>query len=150
MSQEVDYSEVVAKLERIGGLRPEIKALRRAAVEKYGEELLGKVRGKIGGTGKVAGWQEKYPGSGGGYSAVRARAETYHKGYAVGYITNAIENGHRVSPPSGRAKRYRPQIRKAKVPGLGFYRASQPDAQALADRAAAELTVAIAQMVENA
>ena len=71
-------------------------------------------------------------GSGGGYVAVRPKAETYQttksgKRYAVGYITNAIESGHRHGGPRGGGKgyRYRPRYQTAAVPGRFFYEAAR-------------------------
>ena len=67
----------------------------------------------------------------GGYVAVRAKADTYQttksgKRYAVGYVTNAIEGGHRHGGPRG-GKGYRPRYRKAAVPGKWFYQAVRQD-----------------------
>ena len=62
-------------------------------------------------------------GSGGGYVAVRPKAETYQttksgKRYAVGYITNAIESGHRHGGPRGgeRGTATGPAIRRRRCP----------------------------------
>lgn len=87
---------------------------RRAMFEELSRELLTDVQRRIGGTGKVQRWQDKYTGSGGGWAAVRPRAKTWTetnragKRYAVGQVTNAITSGHRT--PSG-----------GYVPGKGFY-----------------------------
>lgn len=98
---------------------------KRSALDRMGRELLQRVRREIGGSGKVAGWQAPHMGSGGGYVAVRAKAKTYQatqsgKRYAVGYITNAIEGGHKVSRPRG-GKGYRSRVKVAAVPGRWFY-----------------------------
>ena len=74
-------------------------------------------------------------GSGGGYVAVRAKAKTYQttkrgKRYAVGYVTNAIEDGHRHGGRRGSSKkgyRYRPRYKTAAVPGKWFYQAVRQD-----------------------
>ena len=99
---------------------------------QIGARLLQEVRTGIGGTGKVSGWQAPHMGSGGGYVAVRPKAETYQttksgKRYAVGYITNAIEGGHRHGGPRGGGKgyRYRPRYQTAAVPGRFFYAAAR-------------------------
>ena len=105
-------------------------AEKRKVLQEIGAELLQQVRREIGGEGKVAGWQETHMGSGGGYVAVRARANTYQttksgKRYAVGYITNAIEGGHRTagrhSGTKSKGYRYRPRNKVAAVPGKWFY-----------------------------
>ena len=61
----------------------------------------------------MANVQEVYTGDGGGYAAVRAKADTELRGYAAGYITNALENGHKVRGPSNDAKRKRKYRREA-------------------------------------
>ena len=68
-------------------------------------------------------------GSKGGYVAVRAKADTYQttksgRRYAVGYVTNAIEGGHRHGGRRGSTKpgyRYRPRYHTPAVPGRWFY-----------------------------
>ena len=60
------------------------------------------------------------------------------KRYAVGYITNAFEGGHKIRKPQG-GKGYRPRIKVAAVPGRWSYDAvrrqlagmSQEDVDAL-------------------
>lgn len=116
---------------------------KRAALAALGTELLQQVRSEIGGTGKVAGWQAPHMGSGGGYVAVRAKADTYQttqrgKRYAVGYVTNAFEGGHKIRRPQG-GKGYRSRVNVAAVPGRWAYDAvrrqlagmSQEDVDAL-------------------
>ena len=121
----------------------EFPQMKQATLEKMGSELLRRVRSQIGGTGKVAGWQEVHMGSGGGYVAVRAKAKTFQstksgKRYAVGYITNAFEGGHKIRRPQG-GKGYRSRVNVAAVPGQWVYDAvrrqmagmSQEDVNAL-------------------
>ena len=121
----------------------EFPQMKQATLEKMGSELLRRVRSEIGGTGKVAGWQAPHMGSGGGYVAVRAKADTYQttksgKRYAVGYVTNAFEGGHKIRKHQG-GKGYRPRIKVAAVPGRWAYDAvrrqlagmSQEDVDAL-------------------
>ena len=116
---------------------------KRAALATLGAELLQRVRSEIGGTGKVAGWQAPHMGSGGGYVAVRAKANTYQttksgKRYAVGYVTNAFEGGHKIRKHQG-GKGYRSRVNVAAVPGRWAYDAvrrqlagmSQEDVDAL-------------------
>ncbi len=121
-------------------LLKEFPAKRREFLERMGQQLLADVRREIGGEGKVAGWQEKHMGSRGGYVAIRAAAKTYQttmggKRYAVGYVTNAIENGHRVRTPAVRgAKGYRSRAEKAAVPGRWFYQTVRQRLDGLDDR----------------
>ncbi len=83
-------------------------------------------------TGKVAGWQEKYVGSGGGYAAVRPQRGKNRTGYAYGYITNSLENGHVIRRPSGRWKGYRARVKKRYVLGIHFYDRARGAAEKLA------------------
>ena len=103
---------------------------KREKLREVGQRALGEVQRNIGGTEKVAGWQAPHMGSGGGYVAVRPRAKTYQttkggKRYAVGYVTNAIEGGHRTGGqrpgPKAQGYKYRPRFHKAAVPGRWFY-----------------------------
>ena len=99
-----------------------LQEVRRAALDKAGGKLLRAVRSRIGGTGKVQSWQEKHLGSGGGYTAVRPAAKTYDRaGDAVGYVTNAIEGGHRVRTGRGPSR-----ARMQRVPGKWMYRGTDP------------------------
>lgn len=108
----------------------QLREIRRQALDEAGDKLLGAVRSKIGGTGKVQSWQQKYMGSGSGYTAVRPAAKTYDRsGNAVGYVTNAIEGGHRVRTgrgPSG--------AKMQRVPGKWMYRSTNPAQIAAAAR----------------
>jgi len=90
------------------------------------QELLSAVQRRIGGTGRVAGVQGRYIGSGKGYAAVRARAQTELNGYAAGYITNALENGHAARDGS-------------RVAGKYMYRNTEPEALRLAEEGAKEI-----------
>lgn len=143
MPAAVDTTSLERLVESWDALVQRFPREKRAALEAMGTELLQQVRGEIGGTGKVAGWQAPHMGSGGGYVAVRAKANTYQvtksgKRYAVGYITNAIEGGHKIRKPQG-GKGYRPRIKVAAVPGRWSYDAvrrqlagmSQEDVDAL-------------------
>lgn len=106
------------------------RADQRAIHERLGARMQAGVRGQIRGRindahGHVAGWQEKYIGSGGGYAAVRPTNSSSGPD-SPGAITNYLENGHARRRPSGRAKRYRPRIKVLYVNGRGFYSAARP------------------------
>ena len=112
--------EILAR--QLGSSCETLQEVRRAALDKAGGKLLRAVRSRIGGTGKVQSWQEKHLGSGGGYTAVRPAAKTYDRaGDAVGYVTNAIEGGHRVRTGSGPSR-----ARMQRVPGKWMYRGTDP------------------------
>ena len=130
MAQSVKVSGLDLLREDFQKLAGELPEMRR----EIHEELAGQMRGEVeealarkagSSTGKVAGWQEGYVGTKGGYAAVRPRAKTSYRGYAVGQITNAIENGHAIRRPSGRWKGYRARVKKRYVLGLHFYREVQ-------------------------
>lgn len=143
MPATVDTTSLDRLVESWDALVQRFPQEKRSALAAMGDELLQQVRGEIGGTGKVAGWQAPHMGSGSGYVAVRAKANTYQvtksgKRYAVGYITNAFEGGHKIRKPQG-GKGYRPRIKVAAVPGRWSYDAvrrqlagmSQEDVDAL-------------------
>jgi len=114
----VKYDEILRRLPRARG----------EMYEEIGRAVKAEVRERIGGTGKVQSWQERYVGSKGGYAAVRPKKDTYQstkKGtrYAVGYVTNAIENGRRTAG-GGR------------VEGKRFYAGASSRAEAIAARSA--------------
>ena len=124
---------------------PEMK---KEVLTGLGEQLLSQVQNNIGGGGKVKRWQHTHVGSGGGYVAVHpAEGEKDAYGRAVGAVTNAIESGHRIPPPRGKAKRYRPRIDKARVPGKGMYARTAP--QRAAEDAARQLGQQLIEHLEE-
>ena len=128
--------EVVKKLE---GFPEALRAARGEFFAEAGDELLAAVQRGIGGTGRVAGVQERYLGSGKGYAAVRARAKTDLDGYAAGYITNALEGGHAQT-----AGRYVPalgaRLKADRATGKYMYRAAaRSELPRLAEEGAREI-----------
>lgn len=141
-------------------LLKDFPSMKQKLLEDLGEELLGNVRQKIGGkTGKdtVQDWQERYLGSRNGYVAVRPKAKTYKetksgKKYAVGYVTNVIEGGHRHRRPSQVKRdgyRYRPRIEHPAVPGKHFYAAVRAQLSGMGQREVAALAEKIARRLEG-
>ena len=140
--------EVITKLDAV----PEIiREARAEFFEEAGTSLLSDVRGRIGGTGKIAGVQEFYVGTGKGYAAVRAKAKTDIGKYAAGYITNALENGHEVRTASGKAKRKRRSRAKAsRVPGKYMYRnTAAQELDQLAETGARRIEELVAKKLEG-
>jgi hypothetical protein len=135
----------------------EIPELKRATFEDLGPDLLSEVRRQIGGSGKVQSWQEARVGSRGGYAAVRPKAKTYYasreggKQYAVGYITNAINSGHKQVPgrfvPTGENEGFR--TKKEWVPSRHFYEDAATNAEALIHRAVESLERRMKEAVEG-
>lgn len=147
--QEVIYGDLTRLSADLQEAAKGIPSLIREAHEAIAEDILSAVQGKIGGTGKVQRWQDSFVGSGGGYAAVRAKAKTYDAyNRAVGYITNAIEGGHRIRPP-GKSKRYKPRIQKGKVPGKEMYAQTRSEAERIAYAAGERVMDTIADRLEE-
>lgn len=148
MSIQIDaqsLEQMDARLAQAVRQAPEIK---KEVLTGLGEQLLSQVRNNIGGGGKVQRWQHTHLGSGGGYVAVHpAEGEKDAYGRAVGAVTNAIESGHRIPFPRGKAKRYRPRIKKARVPGKGMYARTAP--QRAAEDAARQLGQQLIEPLEE-
>lgn len=131
--QHVEFQEVAQLLENWKRLQDDFPEMRRELLEDLGQQMLADIRQRIGGSGTVQSWQGYYIGSKLGYAAVRAKADTYKttkggKRYAVGYVTNAIEHGHRNRRPVQTVKkgyRYRERSRSATTPGRHFYQSAQ-------------------------
>lgn len=127
--QSVEFHDIDRLLKSWDRLLVEFPQEKAVLLEDLGKQLLQEVQQRIQGTGTVQGWQSYYLGSENGYVAVRAKAKTYKrtaggKQYAAGYVTNAIENGHRHRRPSP-VKRdgytYRARIKIPAVAGRHFY-----------------------------
>lgn len=155
--QSIDLSDLDRLLDSWDRLLRDFPALKRQLLEDLGEELRSAVRGEIGGSGTVQGWQERYIGSGGGYVAVRPKADTYKvtakgKRYAVGHVTNAIEPGHKHRRPSQTLRpgyRYKPRIKTPAVPGKHFYAAVRAQLSGMGQREVAALAEKIARRLEG-
>ena len=114
----------------------EIREYFRAAHKRLGEHAQDCVRSALdqkrrnpprkNPTG-VKEWQVARFGSGGGYTAVSPEIGE-HKGYAKGYVTNAVESGH-VSHSSQTGHVY----------GLHFYKEVRSQAKNMAEQEAREL-----------
>ena len=146
--------ELTKKLER----SPEVIAqAKRKAFERAAPKLKQAVDAEIGGRGKVQSWQTVQVGSRGGYAAVRPKKKTWteatkKKGnrYAVGYVTNAINNGHKFPRPSGR-KYYKSRIKinQMKVPGKHFYESAKEKLPQIAQETANEIAKALIDHMEG-
>lgn len=126
-------------------------------LEELAGRILADVKWGIAGTGQVQSWQDKHVGSGKGYVAVRPKANTYKttpggKQYAVGYVTNAIENGHQHRRPSAVKEQgyyYKPRIKVAAVPGKLFYAGTRSKLQAEGSATVRQLAVIVAARLEG-
>lgn len=100
--------------------------------------------------GKVRGWQEHRVGSGGGYAAVSAVKGVGLVGSnSPGAITNYLESGHRIRPPSGEAKRYKPNIKTPYVEGRHFYEEARWSVEAMVINLVEEFADDLARRMEG-
>lgn len=136
MEVRIDTSELKELSQRLDAAPEVIRAAKQEALELAGTKLKQAVDRSVGGTGKVASWQDSYIGSGGGYAAVRPKRETWTevndkgKRYAVGHVTTAIEFGHAAPGKGGRGK----DVYKT-VAGKGFYKKAESAVPEIADEA---------------
>ena len=153
--QSIEYSSLDRLVANWEDLLKDYPGMKRELLETLGTALLTDVREALGASKHVTDWQARYLGSKNGYVAIRPKAKTYKttsggKQYAVGYVTNAIENGHKHRRPSQQKRdgyTYRPRITTTAVPGKHFYAAvrsglgnmGQQEIQALAAEVAKRL-----------
>ena len=142
--QEIHLIET--KLEQ---LIPKLREARAQALDEAGRAMLRTVRDRIGGDGKVQQWQELYQGSGGGYAAVRPKADTFDGyGHAVGAVTNALESGH-VQEPGRYVPTLGRKLVRDRVSGTYMYLDSSGDVRQAAQEAAARIERDMAGILED-
>lgn len=152
MSQSVQISGFDALDARLDSILHGAKDKRREIHEKIGTKMKAEVDRQIGNKindshGKIRSWQNKFTGSGGGYSAVRAIKGKNERGYAYGYITNALENGHRVRV--SRRPGYKSTSKRFRVVGYGFYKAARTQSKRLAYQGSDELARWVKRQLEG-
>lgn len=152
---QIDKSELEHLIGKLDGTPEVIRDAKRRAFEAAVPKLKAAVDSKIGGTGKVQGWQWGVVGSKGGYAAVRPKAKTFTdptkregNAYAVGYVTNAINSGHKFPRHNSRRKA-NIKSGKTNVPGKFFYEAAEDQASQVAQEAANEVLQAVKQHLEG-
>lgn len=127
---KIDCVELQKLIKKCEGFPEVFTDARREAIDIAGKNLKEQLDKAIGGTGRVAGWQEVKYGSRGGYVAVRPRRgdvespEGKDTPYAIGYVTNAINSGHKTRGHRGKFNRvFKGEFKKGadKVPGKHFY-----------------------------
>ncbi len=152
----IDHSEIDRLVEKLEQAPLVIKEAKRQAFEAAAPKLQAVVQSEIGGDGRVRNWQEAYVGSKGGYAAVRPRAKTYaesrgpqtfeerkkepHPTYAVSYITNAINNGHRT-----RQNKWGYRTSGKTIQGKQFYQPAQGQVEQVAQEAAGQIVQALTE-----
>lgn len=155
--QSVEMTGVDELIDNFEALLRDYPDIKGNLLEQLAGKILGDVQGAIGGSGQVQGWQDKHVGSGRGYVAVRPKANTYKttpggKQYAVGYVTNAVENGHRHRRPSSAKKQgyyYKPRIKVAAVPGKHFYAGTRSKLLAEGSATVRQLATIVAARLEG-
>lgn len=140
----IDHSELSRLVEKWAQMPQVMKDAKRQAMETAATKLKATVDREIGGTGKVRSWQEGYVGTKGGYAKARPKAETWaektkKKGnyYAVGYVTNAINNGH-----------LSPRARKP-IAGKKFYQRAQAQAEQVVQETGEQIVQALVEHLEG-
>lgn len=153
---QIDCHELEQLIQRMD-LAPEvIQEAKYKAFSDAAPKLKALLDREIGGSGKVRSWQAQYIGSKGGYAAVRPRANTYTetngrgKRYAVGYVTNAINSGHKFPSPSGK-QGYRPRIMSSRqtVQGKQFYQNAAAKVFNIAQAAVSQVVSALIEHLEG-
>jgi len=124
--QEFDISALDELDARFKYVLKKLPQLQREHHERISKMLKSQVDWALGANAgqpskKVRYWQKERVGSRGGYAAISAKRGSDSRGYAYGYITNAINSGHRHRSPSGKYRYYKPRINVHRVPGLEFY-----------------------------
>lgn len=153
----IDHSELDRLVEKLAQAPQVLKEAKRQAFETAAPKLKATVASEIGGSGKVQDWQGAYVGSKGGYAAVRPKKNTYietkgkqkhfragPKKYAVGYVTNAINNGHR-SPRNTWGYRTNGRV----VAGKQFYQRAQIQAEQVAQETGQQIVDALVRHLEE-
>ncbi len=139
MAQSLDISDLIRFKQQLSDVlkKKEIRKCFKEAHQIAGKEMERMVRSGLPGSKKVARWQVARFGSGGGFTAVSAEKGD-HEGYAKGYITNAIENGH-----------WSPIARNFRVKGLGFYAKARSELKRNAQKHAEILEHKIEETLQN-
>ncbi len=139
MAQSLDISQLIEFNKKLSDVlkKKEIRKCFKEAHQIVGKEMERTVRAGLPGSRKVARWQVARFGSGGGFTAVSAE-KGEHKGYAKGYITNAIENGH-----------WSPLTANFRVKGLGFYAKARSELKRNAQKHAKTLEHKIEEKLQN-
>lgn len=157
MDAKLDASALAVLAERLEQAPQVLAEAKRQAFAEAAPKLKAAVDAEIGGTGKVRNWQGAFVGSKGGYAAARPQKGLYvetqgkqtgfragPKKYAVGYITNAIDGGHR--SPRNKSGFYASARR---TPGKQFYQRAQASAESVAQEAGEQIVQALIDHLEG-
>lgn len=152
MSQSINISGFDDLDARFDAILKGANEKRREIHEKLGKEMKAEVDYQINSRindshGKIRSWQQDFPGSGGGYTAVRAIEGKNEDGYAYGYITNALENGYRVRV--SRRPGYKSTSKRFRVVGYGFYMTARLKEHHFALKGSTELKLWVKNQLEG-
>lgn len=157
MDVKIDASALEGWVDRLEQAPQVLKNAKRQAFEAAAPKLKAVVDREIDGSGRVRSWQGAYVGSGGGYAAVRPKKETYietkgkqkgfragPKKYAVGYVTNAINSGHRTP-----RDKWGHRTSAYKIQGKQFYQRAQAQAGQVAQETGEQIVQALMGHLEG-
>lgn len=156
--QSVELGEMNRLIDDFEYVLRQVPDSRREMHRRVGAAVLAEVRRQIDlsglndARGRIKGYQDYFVGSLGGYAAVRAIRGQGPHGYSdsPGALTNYLENGHRIRPPSGLAKRRRRgRAKKAYVDGYHFYEAARQTAEGIALDEAYRYAEEVTRMLEG-
>lgn len=161
---EIDVTRIHEWREKLRKSPEVLRKAKAAAFKRAAPRLKALIDSEIGGTGRLKSFQEAREGEKGGYAKVRPRAETFAESrgmrtfssengypprYAVGYITNAANSGHRfpgLGSGEGGTRRYR--VTSGSVRGLHFYERAKDKAPVIARQAAEEILAEVVEELE--
>jgi len=147
LEAKLDAKELDQLLEKLEQAPEVFAQARREAFEVAAPELKRSLDAQIVSTtrdsrGKVRSWQGLYVGSRGGYAAVRPKVDAFAENargqktkYTVGYVTNAINSGHRFPGQGVRGKGKGPGpggLATGRVAGRYFYDHAQKTVESIA------------------
>lgn len=150
----IEFNELDKLIKTLSDTQKALPELRKRIMDQCAEKLQQLVRSNVDRSGvrdvrgRVKTWQEQFVGSRGGYAAVRP-TDAGTGAYSPGAITNYLEGGHKNRLPTGRSKRYKPEIHTARTPGRFFYQASRREMGKITEAAVEALAEAIAESLEG-
>lgn len=153
----IDHADLEQLVEKLAKAPQVLAEAKRQAFQAAAPKLKSAVDAQIGGSGRVRSWQGTYVGSKGGYAAVRPKKKTYietkgkqrgfragPKKYAVGYVTNAVNYGHRTPRDAWGFRR-----QAGTVSGREFYQSAQAQAETVGQETAQQIVDAVISHLEG-
>lgn len=144
----IDSTEIKNLAEKFEKAGKDISQEKYQASYDIAREMENIVRGRIGaslndGHGRIAEWQVGQPP---GKISYYAKIQPNDEMEGAGAITNYLENGHRIRPMiMGKKSR----AKMERVPGRGFYKASEADVLSYAEKRYDELLKSVEQQLQD-